>query len=215
VKPDRVAGPYESRSRRAVLSCLYRDPVSWRRSGNSERILRLPVSVINPSIASKAFGKPTDRAVSHQQSASRARRRVQGGAAVPAADRNQQRGVVDAFLAALRGGDVEGLLAVLDPDVVVRIDETGARPGAPREIRGARNWAKGAVAFSQLARLRNRRWLTETWRLSLLQGVGCSGSSSSRSRKGRLRKSTWSPTRRGCESSILRFSMTDPIFRNG
>jgi RNA polymerase sigma-70 factor (ECF subfamily) len=87
-----------------------------------------------------------------RQLASRARRRVQGGAAVPAADRTQQRGVVDAFLAALRGGDVEGLLAVLDPDVVVRVDETGARPGAPREIRGAQNWAKGAVAFSQLAR---------------------------------------------------------------
>ena len=38
---------------------------------------------------------------------------------------------------------------MLDPDVVVRIDEAAARPGAPREIRGARNWAKGAIAFSQ------------------------------------------------------------------
>jgi hypothetical protein len=77
---------------------------------------------------------------------------VQGGARVPDADRTQQRGVVDAFLAALRGGDVEGLLAVLDPDVVVCVDQAGERPGAPREIRGARNWAKGAVAFSQFAR---------------------------------------------------------------
>jgi RNA polymerase sigma factor (sigma-70 family) len=41
---------------------------------------------------------------------------------------------------------------VLDPDVVVRVDEAAARLGAPREIRGARNWAKGAIAFSQLAR---------------------------------------------------------------
>jgi|SRR5579875_725162 len=63
-----------------------------------------------------------------------------------------QREVVSAFLAALRNGDFEGLLAVLDPDVVVRIEEAGARPSAPREIRGARNWAKGALAFSPMAR---------------------------------------------------------------
>lgn len=60
--------------------------------------------------------------------------------------------MIEAFLVALRAGDFEGLLAVLDPDVVVRVDEAGGRPGAPREIRGARNWAKGAVAFSQAAR---------------------------------------------------------------
>ena len=41
---------------------------------------------------------------------------------------------------------------MLDPDVLVKVDEAGGRPGAPREIRGARNWAKGAVAFSQSAR---------------------------------------------------------------
>jgi RNA polymerase sigma-70 factor (ECF subfamily) len=46
---------------------------------------------------------------------------------------------------------LERLVAVLDRDVVVRIDEAAARPGAPREIRGARNWAKGAVAFSHMA----------------------------------------------------------------
>jgi RNA polymerase sigma-70 factor (ECF subfamily) len=40
---------------------------------------------------------------------------------------------------------------VLDPDVVVRLDEAAARPGAPREIRGAANWAKGAIAFSKMA----------------------------------------------------------------
>jgi hypothetical protein len=39
-----------------------------------------------------------------------------------------------------------------DPDVVVRVDEAAARPGTPREIRGARNWAKGALAFSQTMR---------------------------------------------------------------
>ena len=87
-----------------------------------------------------------------RQLASRARRRVQGAATVPDAARSQQRDVVEAFLAALRGGDFEGLLTVLDPDVVVRLDQAAGRPGAPREIRGARNWAAGAVAFSHMAR---------------------------------------------------------------
>jgi RNA polymerase sigma-70 factor (ECF subfamily) len=86
-----------------------------------------------------------------RQLASRARRRVQGAGTPSQSDLNQQRQVVDAFLTALRGGDFEGLLAVLDPEVVVRIDEAAARPGGPREIRGARAWAKGAVAFAQLA----------------------------------------------------------------
>ena len=84
-----------------------------------------------------------------RQLASRARRRVQGAPAVPTASLTEQRQVADAFLAAIRAGDMEGLIAVLDPDIVVRIDEPAARPGAPREIRGARNWAKGAIAFSQ------------------------------------------------------------------
>jgi hypothetical protein len=86
-----------------------------------------------------------------RQLASRARR-VQGAATVSNAELSQQRGVVDAFLAALRAGDFEGLLAVLDPDVVVRVDEAAARRGAPREIRGARNWATGALALSKVAR---------------------------------------------------------------
>jgi RNA polymerase sigma-70 factor (ECF subfamily) len=64
----------------------------------------------------------------------------------------EQREVVNAFLTALRAGDFQALMNVLDPDVVVRVDEGGARPGAQREIRGAANWAKGAIAFSQLAR---------------------------------------------------------------
>jgi RNA polymerase sigma factor (sigma-70 family) len=87
-----------------------------------------------------------------RQLASRARRRVHGTDSVPNTNRTEQREVVDAFLAALRAGDVEGLLEVLDPDVVVRLQEGAGRPGAPREIRGARNWAMGAVAYSQAAR---------------------------------------------------------------
>src|SRR5438477_6456939 len=57
-----------------------------------------------------------------RQLASRARRRVQGKATVPNADLTLQREVVDAFLAASRGGNFDALLALLDPDVVVRID---------------------------------------------------------------------------------------------
>ena len=87
-----------------------------------------------------------------RQLASRARRRVQAKESDASANLSEQRRVVDAFLTALRSRDLEGLVAVLDPDVLVRIDEAAARPGAPREIKGARNWAQGAVAFSQMVR---------------------------------------------------------------
>ncbi len=71
-----------------------------------------------------------------RQLASRARRRVKG-AEVPAPDPDlpRQREVVDAFFRAARGGDIEGLIAVLDPDVVVREDYSGKRP--IRVVRGA------------------------------------------------------------------------------
>jgi RNA polymerase sigma-70 factor (ECF subfamily) len=85
-----------------------------------------------------------------RQLASRARRRVRGGAA-PDPDLMRQREVVEAFITALRAGDFEGLLAVLDPDLVVRADMLPS--GAPTEIRGAAVWAKGAVAYGHLARL--------------------------------------------------------------
>ena len=71
-----------------------------------------------------------------RQLASRARSRVQG-ATVPDADRSRQRAVVDAFLAAARGGDFDALLAVLDPDVVVRADPAAVLTGASEEVRGA------------------------------------------------------------------------------
>jgi len=60
--------------------------------------------------------------------------------------------VVDAFLAAARGGDFEALLAVLDPDVVFRIDRGDLRPAASREIRGAPAVAGEALTFARLAR---------------------------------------------------------------
>jgi len=87
-----------------------------------------------------------------RQLASRARRRVRTGETEPAPLLQSQRVVVDAFLTALRAGDFEGLLAVLDPDVVVRADAAAVAGGGRAEIHGARNWARGAVAFSRLAR---------------------------------------------------------------
>lgn len=86
-----------------------------------------------------------------RQLASRARRAVRGAGAAPA-DLAEKRNVVEAFLAALRAGDVQGLIAVLAPDVVVHADAAATGSGAAREIRGAANWARGAVAFARHAR---------------------------------------------------------------
>ncbi len=85
-----------------------------------------------------------------RQLASRARRRVQGEAPIPDADVNTQREVLDAFLAAAREGDFEGLLKVLDPDVVLRADRGAASIGGSRVVRGAANVARQAQAFSRL-----------------------------------------------------------------
>ena len=86
-----------------------------------------------------------------RQLASRARRRVHGTEKMPGSDLNARRAVVEAFLRALRARDFEGLVAVLDPDVVFRADAAAGVSGAPTQIRGARNWARGAIAFSRLA----------------------------------------------------------------
>ena len=72
-----------------------------------------------------------------RQLASRARRRVQGTSPAQDADFSRQKQIVDAFLAASRGGDFEGLLAVLDPETVFRADQAAQRLGALAEIRGA------------------------------------------------------------------------------
>ena len=71
-----------------------------------------------------------------RQLASRARRRVQG-AQVPDTDRNRQREVVDAFLAASRGGDFDALVALLDPEVVLRADPAAVLVGASAQVHGA------------------------------------------------------------------------------
>jgi RNA polymerase sigma factor (sigma-70 family) len=87
-----------------------------------------------------------------RQLASRARRRVRGASPAADTDLARQRQVVDAFLAAARGGDFEALLAVLDPDVVFRIDRGALRPAASREIRGAPAVAEQTLTFARLAR---------------------------------------------------------------
>ena len=86
-----------------------------------------------------------------RQLASRARRRVQGRAPAPDGDRTRQRAVVDAFFAAARDGDFEGLLSVLDPDVVLRSDGGAARRGLSVVITGAREVAAQAVGFGTLS----------------------------------------------------------------
>lgn len=87
-----------------------------------------------------------------RQLASRARRRVQG-APVPESDLSRQRKIVDAFLAASREGNFEGLLAVLDPDVVFRADHAAVRLGSLPEIRGADAVAQTFKGRAQAARL--------------------------------------------------------------
>jgi RNA polymerase sigma factor (sigma-70 family) len=105
------------------------------------------------------FGVPFDEIASivgrsptaTRQLASRARRRVQGAAPVPDADLKRQREVVDAFLAAARDGDFAALVAVLDPDVVLRSDGGPDRPGATAMVRGAEAVAARAMTFAGLA----------------------------------------------------------------
>jgi len=87
-------------------------------------------------------------ATAARQVASRARRRVRGGATVPDAGRGRQREIVEAFLAASRTRDFDALLAVLDPEVVLRADRSAVRADGAREFRGAPLVAKRALAQS-------------------------------------------------------------------
>ncbi|MER7956802.1 RNA polymerase sigma factor SigJ [Streptomyces sp. NPDC096030] len=87
-----------------------------------------------------------------RQLASRARRRVQGAAPGPAPDIARQRQVVDAFMAASHGGDFEGLLAVLDPDVVLRVDGGKALAAASGLVRGAEAVVNQALMYARFRR---------------------------------------------------------------
>jgi RNA polymerase sigma factor (sigma-70 family) len=115
------------------------------------------------------FGVPFDKiapilgrsSTAARQLASRARRRVRG-APVPDPDLARQREVVDAFLAAARKGDFEALVAVLDPDVVLRADGGVGRPGFTRVVRGAEAVAAEALTFQRFA---------DSARLALVNGA--------------------------------------------
>ena len=103
------------------------------------------------------IGSVTGRsAAAAKQLASRARRRVRGSPVPSDAGRARQRAVVEAFLRAANTGDLAGLLAVLDPDAVLRIDGAarkafGAADAADtvREMRGATTWAPQLIALSR------------------------------------------------------------------
>jgi RNA polymerase sigma factor (sigma-70 family) len=103
-------------------------------------------SVPFDEIASLVERSPT----ATRQLASRARRRVRGSAMGKDADLAGSREVVDAFLAASREGSFDALLAVLDPDIVVRSDRAAVSRGAAREIRGAQAVARVARAARHL-----------------------------------------------------------------
>jgi RNA polymerase sigma factor (sigma-70 family) len=90
-----------------------------------------------------------------RQLASRARRRVQG-APVPDVDLDGQWAVVEAFVAAARAGDFERLIAVLDPEVVVRSDWGTTRPGLVSLVRGARAVAEQALTFRRFGETATR-----------------------------------------------------------
>jgi RNA polymerase sigma-70 factor (ECF subfamily) len=94
--------------------------------------------------------------VATRQLASRARRRVQGTTALPDADLSRQQAVVDAFLAAAREGDFDGLLAVLDPEVVLRAEGGAVLDGARREVHGAAAVAGQALTYGRAARLQTQ-----------------------------------------------------------
>lgn len=80
-----------------------------------------------------------------RQLASRARRRVRGTTPEASHQLSEQRRVVEAFIAALRAGDFESLVALLDPDLVVKADLTALPAGIPPEVRGAPAWAHQAI----------------------------------------------------------------------
>ncbi|MFE3251382.1 sigma-70 family RNA polymerase sigma factor [Streptomyces sp. NPDC059209] len=87
-----------------------------------------------------------------RQLASRARRRVKGASPVPEADLARRRQVVEAFLAASRGGDFEALVTLLDADVILRADRAAGPTPAPLLLRGAHQVGKGASMAAERVR---------------------------------------------------------------
>ncbi|MER9960040.1 sigma-70 family RNA polymerase sigma factor [Mesorhizobium sp. M0045] len=83
-----------------------------------------------------------------RQLASRARRRIRGQPTVSAAELNGRRRLVDEFLNAVRSGNIDAIVALLDPDVVIRVDSSAAPDGRAVEAHGSTTVARGALAFA-------------------------------------------------------------------
>jgi RNA polymerase sigma-70 factor (ECF subfamily) len=112
-----------------------------------------------------------------RQLASRARRRVRGPADIPAGRLRAQRETVAAYIAATRAGDLAGVLAILDPDVVLRVDPMLLREGMAGEVRGASAVSKRALGFPRRARSTGLALVDGTWAIvaaehGRLTGVG-------------------------------------------
>ena len=139
--------------------------------------------------------------------ASRARRRVRGAATVPKVELVRQRHVVDAFLAAARSDDFNALVALLDPDIVLRAERSPS--GVPIEIRGASTLAKQALAYSHNARFAQPA-LVNGWSGPLSPFTdACPLCSTSKSGMRGSLSSKCLPTRRVCASSTWRSSASD------
>ena len=127
----------------ALLVVLEALPPAERVAFVLHDLFDLPFDEIAPIV-----GRSSDAT---RQLASRARRRVRGAAAVQT-DQARQRQVVEAFLAASRGGDLGALLAVLDPNVTLRSDAAAVRAGGPEALSGADPVAGVFVGRAQAAR---------------------------------------------------------------
>ncbi|WP_322768820.1 RNA polymerase sigma factor SigJ [Frankia sp. Cr1] len=150
ISPDQVAGPRQPEQEAllaesvglALIIVLDTLTPAERLTFVLHDMFDLPFDEIAPMV---------DRSpAAARQLASRARRRVRAlGAPVPDADHIVQRRVVDAFFAAARSGDFDALVALLDPDIVMRADGGASRPQASAVVRGAPAVARRALMFAQ------------------------------------------------------------------
>lgn len=180
--------------REASLDVLAPDPAVGRTSGTDPEheailgdsvglALLIVLETLTPAerlafVLHDMFGVPFDEIAAivdrspeaSRQLASRARHRVRGGrgATPPNADSAAQRDIVDAFLAAAREGDFAALVAVLDPDVVLRAD-FGPSAGRLRVVRGAEAVASQALTYSRIALTMHRALINGAVRLVSLR----------------------------------------------
>jgi RNA polymerase sigma-70 factor (ECF subfamily) len=130
---------------RALLVVLDRLTPAERVAFVLHDMFAVPFDEIAPIV-----GRTSDAA---KKLASRARSKVRGRPAVPAAELARQRETVTAFLSAARSGDLAAVLAVLSPDALRRADAAALPPGMPAEVRGARAVAEGTVLLAERSRM--------------------------------------------------------------